>query len=237
MKAIVLAAGFATRLYPSTLNKSKSLLKVNNKLVIDYIIEKIQKIKNIDEIILVTNNNFYQDFLNWKKDREILTILNDGVSKLEDKLGAIGDLLFAINKRGINDNLLVISGDNLFDYSLEEPYEVFRREGKDLSLFYDTGNFEEAKRFGVALIENNFLVNFEEKPQNPKSTFCSSSTYFFKKSTIPLIKEFASKGLADQPGLFLQYLYKKVPIFAYVTQGKWLDIGTKESFEKAQREF
>jgi len=239
MKAIVLAAGFATRLYPLTLNKSKSLLEIKHKPIIDHIIEKIEEIKDIDEIIVITNNNFYRDFLNWKKDKNkrILTILNDGVSRLENRLGAIGDLLFAINKRGINDDLLVISGDNLFDYSLKEPYELFRREGKDLSLFYKVRSVEEAKRFGVALIKEDIIIDFEEKPQNPKSTFCSSSTYFFKKSTIPLIKEFANNGLADQPGLFLQYLYKKISIYAYITNGKWLDIGTKESLEKARKEF
>lgn len=237
MKAIVLAAGFATRLYPLTLNKSKSLLEINHKPIIEYIIEKICEIIEIDEIIIVTNSKFYQDFLDWKKDRKILTILNDGVSRLEDKLGAIGDLLFVIDKKKIDDDLLVISGDNLFDYSLKEPYKIFKRERKDLSLFYDTKNLEEAKRFGVVLIKDNIITDFEEKPQNPKSTMCSSSTYFFKKSTFPLIKKFASRGISDQPGLLLQYLYKELPIYAYITNGKWLDIGTKESLEKAIREF
>jgi len=237
MKAIILAAGFATRLYPLTLNKSKSLLEIRGKRIIDYIIEKIEEIKDIDEIIIITNNNFYPDFINWKKDRKILTILNDGVSELKEKLGAIGDLLFAINEKKIDDDFFLISGDNLFDYSLKEPHELFKKEGKDLSLFYDVKNFEEAKRFGVVLIKGNIIIDFEEKPQNPKSTLCSSSTYFFKKSSIPLIKEFAGKGVADQPGLFLQYLYKEVPIYAYIASGKWLDVGTKESFERAQKEF
>jgi len=235
MKAIILAAGFATRLYPITLNKSKSLLEINNKPIIDYIVEKIEEIEDINEIIVITNNKFYQDFLNWKRDRKTLTIINDGVSDLEKRLGAIGDLLFVINEKKIDDDFLLISGDNLFDYSLKEPYEIFKREGKNLSLFYDVKNIEEAKRFGVALIENNTIIDFEEKPQNPKSTLCSSSTYFFKKSIINL-KEFG-RGIVDQPGLFLQYLYKQVPVYAYITNGKWIDIGTKESFEKAQKEF
>jgi len=237
MKAIILAAGFATRLYPLTENKAKSLLKINGKPMIDYLVEKIEEIKEIDEIIIITNNKFYQDFLKWKGDRKILTILNDGVSELKEKLGAIGDLLFVINEKKIDNDFLLISGDNLFDYSLKEPYEIFKKQEKDLSLFYDIENIEEAKRFGVVLIKDNIILDFEEKPQNPKSTICSSSTYFFRKSTIPLVKEFARKGIADQPGLFLQYLYKKIPIYAYITHGKWLDIGTKDSLEKAQKEF
>jgi len=237
MKAIILAAGFATRLYPLTLNKSKSFLEIKGKPIIDFIFEKIEEIKEIDEIIIVTNNNFYQDFLNWKGDRENVTILNDGVTELNKKLGAIGDLLFVINKENIDDDFLLISGDNLFNYSLIQPFEIFKKEKMDLSLFYDIKNKEEAKRFGVALIKNNLLIDFEEKPQNPKSTLCSSSTYFFRKETIPIIKEFVSKGSADQPGLFLQYLYKIIPIYAYIVEGKWLDIGTKEALEQAQREF
>jgi len=239
MKSIILAAGFATRLYPLTENKSKSLLEINGKPIINYIIDKIKEISS-DEIIIITNQKFYLDFLNWKEKSSYsdVIILNDGVSSLEKKLGAIGDLLFAINKQGIQEDLFVISGDNLFRYSLKEPKEIFEKEKKDLSIFYDLKNLEEATRMGVAQIKNNLIINFQEKPSNPKSTLCSTSTYFFRKETIPLMKKYLEEpGSKDQPGLFLEYLYKKVPVYAYQTEKKWIDIGTFESLQEAQAEF
>jgi len=239
MKSIILSAGFATRLYPLTENKSKSLLEINGVPIINHIVNKIREISS-DEIIIVTNQKFYLDFLNWgeKNDYLNIKILDDGVSTLEKKLGAIGDLLFVINKKKINEDLLVISGDNLFRYSLTEPKEIFEKEKKDLSIFYDVKNLEEATRMGVVQVKDNTIIDFQEKPQHPKSTLCSTSTYFFRKETIPLMKEYLKEpGNKDQPGLFLEYLYKKVPVYAYITKEKWIDIGTFESFQKAQTEF
>lgn len=241
MKAIILAAGFATRLYPLTKNKAKSLLEINGKSVIDYIIEKIRELPAIDEIFIITNNNFYENFLKWKKEKNYnrLDILNDKISKIEEKLGAIGDLLFVINEENINEDIFVISGDSLFKYSLKEPFEIFRKKNVDLSIFYDVKDIKKAKRFGVALInDKNVITDFEEKPENPKSTLCSTSTYFFRKETIPLIRKFCEKEKdKDKPGLFLQYLYKKIQVYAYITKEKWIDIGTKEALEEARKIF
>jgi glucose-1-phosphate thymidylyltransferase len=239
MKSIILAAGFATRLYPLTENKSKSLLEINGKPIINYIIDKIREISS-EEIIVITNNKFYRDFLSWKErsNYQNIIILNDGVSDLQKKLGAIGDLLFVIDNRKIDEDLFVVSGDNLFQYSLKEPISIFEKEKKDLSIFYDLKDLEEATRRGVVRVENNLIIDFEEKPKNPKSTLCSTSTYFFRKETISLMKNFLEEpGSKDQPGLFLEYLYKKVPVYAYITKQKWIDIGTLKSFQKAQEEF
>lgn len=238
MKAIILAAGFATRLYPLTLNKSKCLLEISGKPIIEYIIDKINEIP-ASEIIIVTNNLFYNDFLSWKNMKKYnnVEIINDGVSVISNKLGAIGDLLFAINKKNIDEDLFVISGDNLFKYSLRKPYEIFKNEKKNLSIFYDVEDINEAKRFGIALIKDNLITDFEEKPSAPKSTLCSTSTYFFRKETIFWMKNFViEEKNSDQPGLFLEYLYKKTPILAYVSDEKWIDIGTIEAFNRAQRE-
>lgn len=240
MKAIILAAGFATRLYPLTQDKSKSLLEIKGKPIIDYILEKIKEIP-IDEIIIITNNKFYNNFTAWRenrKDIEKIKILNNGVSFEKEKLGSIGDLLFVIDREKIDEDILVISGDNLFKCSLKKAYDVFKKENKDLSIFYDVQDTEEAKRFGVALVKDNFLVDFQEKPPEPKSTLCSTSIYFYKKETMGLIKKFNREAEnKDQPGLFLQWLYKKVPVYSYVTKEKWIDIGTKEALEKALGSF
>ena len=184
MKSIILAAGFATRLYPLTLNKPKHLLEIENKPIISYIVEKIREISN-DEIFVITNNVFFKDFAEWKEkigDKN-MNVINDGVSFPEKKLGAIGDLLFAIDKNSINDDLFVICGDNFFSYSLKKPFGIFKKEKKDLSIFFDTHDLNESKRMGVALVKNNLLYSFKEKPQFPKSTICSASTYFFRKET------------------------------------------------------
>ncbi len=239
MKSVILAAGFATRLYPITEDKAKPLIEINKKPIINYIIDKIREI-SLEEIIIVTNDKFYPHFLEWMKKSNYsnITILNDGVCNPEKRLGAIGDLLFVIDKQKINEDLFLISGDNLFRYSLKEAYSIFQKERKDLSIFNDSEDWNIAKRMGVALIKDNFLIDFEEKPQKPKSTICSTSTYFFKKETIPLMKQFVNESKnADQPGLFLEYLYKKIPIYAYLTSERWVDVGTINSLRQSIFEF
>lgn len=237
MKAIILAGGFATRLYSLTKNKAKPLLEVKGKKIIDYIIEKIKKIKNINEIIIITNNKFYKDFLEWKKTQKSnIKVLNDGIDFEEEKLGAIGDLFFAIKKEKINEEILIIAGDSLFKFSLEEIYPIFKRENKDLAVFHDIKDFEKAKRFGVAVTKDNLIIDFEEKPEDPKSTLCSVAIYFYKKSTLDMIRKFNEEvENKDQLGLFLKWLYKKTPIYAYITREEWIDIGTKESLEQAKK--
>jgi glucose-1-phosphate thymidylyltransferase len=239
MKSIILAAGFATRLYPLTENKAKPLLEINNKPIINYILDKIREISS-EEVLIVTNNKFYEDFINWKNKSKYsnISILNDGVSDLEKKLGAIGDLLLVVKEKKIDEDLFVISGDNLFKYSLQEAKDIFEREKKDLAIFHDVKNKEEAKRLGVAKVKNNLIVKFQEKSLNPISTLSSTSTYFFRKETIPLMEKFLKEpGSKDQPGLFLEYLYKRTPVYAYITEKAWIDIGTIESFQKAKIEF
>lgn len=243
MKAIILAAGFATRLYPLTQNKAKPLLEIKGKPIIEYIVEKIKEIEDIDRIIVVTNNKFYNDFLDWrnKKNDEYkkkIKILNDGVDSEKEKLGAVGDLLFAIEQENIQEDIFVIAGDTLFKSSLKYLYGLFKKENKDLTIFYDIHNIEEAKRLGVALVKNNLIVDFEEKPPRPKSTLCSVPAYFYKKRTLGLVKQFVQEEYnKDQPGRFLEYLYKKVPVYAYTKEEKYINVGTIEELKQASSFF
>lgn len=243
MKAIILAAGFATRLYPLTLNKPKPLLEISNKPIIEHIIEKIEEIKEINKIIIVSNDKFYNNFVWWLNNAEKkftipIEIINDGVVSIDNKLGAIGDLYLAIENNKIDEDLLVISGDNMSKYSLKPFYEIFKKENKDLSIFYDVLKINDAKRFGIALVTNNLIQDFQEKPENPLSTLASTSTYFYKKETLELIRKFnREEKNKDQPGLLLQYLFKKVPIYAAITKEKWIDIGTIEALEEAKEFF
>jgi len=237
MKAIILAAGFATRLYPITEKKAKPLLKIKNKPIVDYILEKIKEIKDINEIIIISNNKFYNDFLEWGKKKDV-KIINDGVNSNEERLGSIGDLAFAIKKEKLNEDLLVISGDNLFNFSLEAPFKIFKKKKKDVVVLYDIKSLEDAKRFGVAIVKNSLLSDFEEKPSNPKSTLCSTGIYFYRKETIALINQFVKEEKnIDYPGLFLQHLYSRIPVYAYITEDKWFDIGAIKTLQDAEKLF
>jgi len=186
-----MAGGFAKRLYPLTLNKSKCLLDLAGKPIIDYTIDKLKEIPELKEIIVISNDTFYLDFVAWAKKHPFpITILNDGGTEEGSKIGALTSLLNFLNEEEINEDIFLAGADNFFKFSLKNIYEIFKRERKDLAIFNDIKNLEQAKRFGVALInENNIIENFEEKPQNPKSTLISTCMYFLKKETISLIKE------------------------------------------------
>lgn len=189
MKAIIMAGGFAKRL--GLPNKSKCLLEIASKPIIDYTIDKLKEIENLGEIIVITNETFYNDFVNWSKNHVNLRIriISDGGSAENSKIGALTALLNFLSNEEINEDIFLAGADNFFRFSLKEIYEIFKKEQKDLAVFYDVNNYETAKRFGVALIKDNLIADFEEKPQNPKSTIISSCMYFLKKDTLSLIRE------------------------------------------------
>lgn len=185
-----MAGGFAKRLYPFTLNKSKCLLEIAGKPIIDYTIDKLREIQELNEIIVLSNETFYNDFVRWAKSHPLpIRILSDGGTSENSKIGALTALLNFLNQEDINEDIFLAGADNFFKFSLKEIYEIFKKENKDLAVFYDINDYEAAKRFGVALIKDNLIADFEEKPQNPKSTIISSCMYFLKKETILLIKE------------------------------------------------
>ncbi|MBU1252329.1 MAG: nucleotidyltransferase family protein [Nanoarchaeota archaeon] len=231
MKAIILAAGFGTRLHPFTLEKPKSLLEIKGMPLIDYIIEKIPR--SVDETILVSNAKFYSSFLEWKKTSGAkLKILNDGVLVNEERLGGIADLWLAIQREKINDDLLIILGDNFFDFNLETFLDLFYKDKKISIGLYQT-DFQKAKKFGVAEVEGNDLIDIEEKPDKPKSDLIVTGLYLIPKEKISLIQEYM-KTNKDKGGI--TYLIKdwlgKEKIKACTFKGGWEDIGDVETYEK-----
>ena len=237
MKAIIMAGGFAKRLYPLTKNKSKCLLEIAGKPIINYTADKLKEIPELGEIIVITNEFFYKDFINWAKTYPFpIKVLSDGGTSEDSKIGTLTSFLNFLNKENINEDIFLAGADNFFKFSLKRIYEIFKKENKNLSVFYDIKDLETAKRFGVALIRNNLIIDFEEKPENPKSTIVSSAMYFIKKETIPLVKEL-NKGhiKRDDLGNLLEYLYKKIPLYALITD-KNIDIGTISLFKKAEEE-
>lgn len=242
MKAIILAAGYATRLYPLTIDKPKGLLPIKNKPMIEYIINKIEEIKEIDKIYIVTNNKFDNVFNDWKKSRgnlftKKIEIVNDNTNSNETRLGGIGDLCLAIDNRKINDDILILNSDNLFDFSLKEFINQFNINKNIINGTFFLDDFNEVKKHGVVKIDksNNQIIEFQEKPENPKSNLISIGIYVFPKETINLIKKYFKSGNNNEgPGYLIKYFCEKkdITVNSFLFKGKLYDIGNLKTYNK-----
>lgn len=241
MDAIVLAAGYGTRLYPLTENTPKPLLNVAGKPIIEHIIRKLEEVNALNKIYIVTNDRFEQHFRKWLDNFDALKpieIINDGTANNEDRLGALGDMHLAINTKDMSDDLIVVAGDNLFELSLSEAANFFKNRKSNVIVLHDVKDIELAKHYGIVEINNNLVVNFEEKPINPKSTLASTGIYIFPKKTIALIKKYIAQGNnPDKTGSFIEWLHKRDKVHSFVTDKKWYDIGSLEQLEKANRHY
>ncbi len=235
MKAIILVAGYATRLYPLTENMPKALLELDGKPILDYIVEQVNRIEDVNEIIIVSNDKFYQHFVDWKYENKIpIRVLNDNSTNEENRLGAIGDIYFAVKSCDIDEEIMVIAGDNYFTYQLNDYYNYFKSQDKDCICVKTIEDYEDRKRYAIALLdENSKVIDLEEKPKEPKSDLAAFATYIYKKDTVPLFKEYLDSGNnKDAPGFFVQWLYKIKPVHAYRMNGDCFDIGTPESYRE-----
>ena len=238
MKALILAAGYSTRLYPLTLNRSKALLPIGDRPMLDYLVSEICTLPELQEIVLVTNDRFYRDFLSWAEGAEKryaparFTVLNDGTHSDAEKLGAVGDIRFAIEKAGIDDDLLIAASDNFFTFPLIDFYRDFRAHGCDTLLGAHIAAFEDLKRFAVATLdENRRVVGLVEKPQNPPSDIAIYALYLYRRDTLPMIAQYLNEGGApDAPGHFPEWLYRRKDLRCFLFEGECIDIGTKEAY-------
>ncbi|MCL1843786.1 MAG: nucleotidyltransferase family protein [Defluviitaleaceae bacterium] len=246
MKAIILAAGYATRMYPLTENTPKPLLPLRGKAIIDHIIEQINNMPQVDKIYVVTNSKFYPHFCAWAKDtsgNEVLRnsaaveVIDDGTTSNENRRGAVGDVYFTISEKSIDDDLLVIAGDNYFTYDLREQYEFFKKTGCDTIAGIELNDTEKLKALAVAVLDaQGKVLELEEKPQIPKSNMAIYATYFFRRETVPLFKQYLDEGNgADLIGAFPQWLYKKFPVYAYKMNGECYDVGTIEMYNQMNK--
>ncbi len=240
MKVIILAGGYATRLHPITLNKSKPLIKINDKPIIEHIIAKLH-FSEIDEIFIVTNEKFYTDYQLWSANftyNKPITIMNDGTTNNEDRLGAVGDIDFVIEKQNINDDLLIIAGDNLFEDDLQNMMNFLNQNNNSCILVNDISCFEKAKQLGIVNVnENNKIISFVEKPEQPKSTLAATCVYAIKKNHLRYVKDTIKSGFQDKPGDFIRHLSENEPVFALPLQGKWFDIGTLQALNEANAHY
>src|SRR3989338_8107478 len=241
MDAIILAAGYATRLYPLTENTPKPLLNVAGKPIIEHIIHKLGQISSIKKIYIVTNDKFENDFKEWLSNFDAETpieIINDNTKSNEDRLGALGDINYTINTKDIDDDIIIVAGDNLFELSLTDVANFFKKRKSNVIVLHDVKDYELAKHYGIVEVSDDIVVNFEEKPISPKSTLASTGIYLFPKKTISLIKKYMAQGNnPDKTGSFIEWLHKRDTVHSYVTDKKWYDIGSIEQLKKADKHY
>lgn len=243
MKVLILAAGYGTRLQALGLNNSKPLLEVGGQPLINFILDKVKNLPNLDQVLVVTNDKFFKSFEEWaKKQTQFpykIVIVNDGTKTPEDRLGSIGDIEFVIRNKNVNDDILVVGGDNLFDYSLE-GYLKFSsgKTGVTIGL-YDIGDLDQATKFGVvATDKNGKIISFEEKPQKPKSTLIAMCCYYLPKDSLPVVAQYLkASGKNDTAGDYIRWLSERKDVFGFKFIGKWYDIGSIESYKEAQQVF
>ena len=242
MKSIVLAAGYATRLYPLTENFPKPLLEVAGKSILDWLLDDIDTIDEIDEHIIISNHKFAHHFENWKKTCKLtkpVTIIDDGSMSNETRLGAVKDIQFAIDTLSIDDDILIVAGDNMLDFSFKSFVDLFHEKNAAVVMCDYTEKVEDLRRSGVMIPDENFrVVSMEEKPAEPKSNWCVGPFYIYKKDELHLIKQGIEDGCGtDAPGSFVCYLCEKTDVYALKIPGKRYDIGTLESYEEVKAIF
>jgi len=241
VKAVILAAGYATRLYPLTLDRPKALLPVGGRPMVDHLLARLDDVEGLDGVFLVTNSKFADAFREWAGARSgaSVEIVDDGTTDEESKLGAIGDLDLTIRARALDDDLLVLAGDNLFSESLA-PFAVFAR-AKDAPVLgvYDVGDLDAIRRYNAIELDDDDRVRyFEEKPEQPRSTLTGIALYFYPRSSLGLVHEYLDGGNnPDQPGRLVEWLYPRVPVYAWRVPGRWYDVGSTETLAEADAAF
>lgn len=245
MHILILGAGYATRLYPLTLNQPKPLLPVAGKPMVNYVLDNLAVIPDIEDVCVVTNAKFVSHFEKWaadyhrKEPRLTFQILNDGSTDDTNKLGAIGDINFYLETAKVNSDLIVVGGDNLFSKTLEGFGAFCRAKNAPVLAVYDVGNLEAIKKFNsISMDAEGRITFFEEKPQNPTSTVTGIALYFYPAHILPMIRRYVQEGNnPDQPGRLIQWLYTRTPVYTWHVPGLWFDIGGKEMLEEANRIF
>ena len=242
MKALILAAGYATRLYPITKDTPKPLLKLHGKPIIDYILDQVEHVGDIDQVLIVTNNKFFSQFENWlkpklEKHHLRYKLINDGSNSVEDRLGAIGDIKLVIEKEKLNDDLLVVGGDNLFDFDLSKfvDFGYAKIPFHSVCLYLPINNHTDLTQYGIAQIkEDAHISHFEEKPQFPRSNLISTCIYFFPKEKLKLVSEYVLQGnRPDAPGSYMNWLTDHDRVYGMIFDGIWYDLGDFDSLSDA----
>lgn len=241
MKVIVLAGGFAKRMWPLTKDKPKHLLEIAKKPMLSYVLNKIDMIGNetVDIVYISTNARFKENFEifldNYESKVKLKLVIEDTLSEGE-KLGSIGALYFLVKEENIDDDLLIIGGDNLFEFDLNDMIQFFNKKNSDVIAVYDTESKEKAKLYGVLDVDqDDKIIDFLEKPEDPPSTLCATACYLLTKDGVNNLKRYVDdNNNPDAMGFFVSWLIGKKNVYAYSFNGSWFDIGSFESLEEAE---
>jgi glucose-1-phosphate thymidylyltransferase len=240
MKCLILAAGYATRLYPLTENFPKPLLDVKGKTILDWLVDDIDTSGLVDQYVVVSNHKFVHHFEKWADGKsQSIIVLDDGTLSNETRLGAVKDIQFTIDELKLDDDLLIIAGDNVLDFSLVKFIQYTQEKKTSCIMRYFEPKLQKLQKSGVIVVENDGLViNMQEKPEKPLSTWCCPPFYFIVKTDVPLVATAIEAGCGtDAPGSFITWLYKKVSVYAMRMPGKRYDIGTLESYEQIKASY
>jgi glucose-1-phosphate thymidylyltransferase len=240
MKCLILAAGYATRLYPLTENFPKSLLKVRDKTILDHLVDDIDTLKVVDEFVVISNHKFYNHFTDWAKSKpQKITVIDDGTISNETRLGAVKDIQFAIETLSLDDDMLVIAGDNVLDFSLTEFIKYAMEKNSSCVMRYFEGEKKKLVKSGVVVVDDSDKVlEMAEKSPEPKSNWCCPPFYYYVKEDSKKIDSAIKDGCGtDAPGSYIAWLCQNSTVYAMKMPGSRYDIGNLESYEKVQKEY
>ena len=240
MKCLILAAGYATRLYPLTENYPKPLLKVGEKTILDWLVDDIDAAGVVDEYIVISNHRYAVHFDEWARTKsQVIRVVDDGTSTNETRMGAVKDIQFAIDELGIDDEMLVIAGDNVLDFSLTKFIAYAREKQTTCVMRYYESDAARLRRSGVAQVdENDRVIAMEEKPAEPKANWCTPPFYFYTKEDARLVREGIEAGCGtDAPGSYIAWLSGRTTVHSMVMPGSRYDIGNPESYRKVQETY
>lgn len=234
MKCLILAAGYATRLYPLTENFPKPLLEVGEKTILDWLVDDIAATGYVDEFVVISNHKFAQHFQKWAASKSVkISVVDDMTSTNETRLGAVKDILYALNELQIDDDVLVIAGDNVLDFSFRKFIEFAKEKNTSCVMTHEENDLAAQQRTAIITFDDNGLIDsYEEKPKEPKGNHAVPPFYFYKAEDISRISEALEDGCNyDAPGSFAAWLSTKISVHAFVMPGKRYDIGNMQSYE------
>lgn len=240
MKCLILAAGYATRLYPLTENFPKPLLDVRGKTILDWLIDDIDSLGEVDEYVVISNHKFAHHFESWAKNKaQKITVVDDGTSTNETRLGAVCDIQFAIDALSLDDDMLIIAGDNVLDFSLTKFIGYAKEKKTSAIMRYYEPELKKLQKSGVVTIdESDLVLEMTEKSLTPASNWCCPPFYFYTREDARLVKEGIAEGCGtDAPGSYIAWLCKKTKVHAMQMPGKRYDIGNLESYEQVKKDY